>query len=157
MWLKIYGLDTFKHHIPLKEDIRSYRIKQRQANHVLCPLIEKEVRKVCNTQIIILVRYLKWVAKHVPIIMKNGEISLCVDFRNLNKGPLKDNYPLEKMDQMLQKLLGSQRMFMLNGFSSYNQVRMHPKDVMESKFTTIWGNFSYKRIPFGMINIGITF
>ena len=36
-----------------------------------------------------------------PIKEKNGEIRLCIDFRNLNKVSLKDNYPLPKMDHIL--------------------------------------------------------
>jgi hypothetical protein len=37
------------------------------------------------------------------------EIRLSVDFKNLNRMSLKDNYPLPKMDQILQKVVGSQK------------------------------------------------
>ena len=60
--------------------------------------------------------------------MKNGEIRLCVDFRNLNKVSLKDNYPLPKMDQILQKVVGSERISTMDGFSSYNQIKVLPQD-----------------------------
>jgi len=36
------------------------------------------------------------------------------------------------MDQMLQKVVGSERMPMLDGFSGYNQVRMDPEDVLKT-------------------------
>jgi hypothetical protein len=61
----------------------------------------------------------------VPIRNKIGEIRLCVDFRNLNKVSLKDHYPLPKMDYILQKVVGSQKMSMLDGFSGYNQIMVH--------------------------------
>ena len=59
---------------------------------------------------------------------KNGEIRLCVDFRNLNKCSKKDNYPLPKMDHLLQRVLGDSVMSFLDGFSRYNQVVVHPND-----------------------------
>ena len=59
---------------------------------------------------------------------KNGEIRLCVDFRNLNKASLNDNYPLPKMDYILQKVVGSAQMSMMDGFLGYNQVATHPDD-----------------------------
>jgi hypothetical protein len=75
----------------------------RQVNPILLPVIEKEVRKFLDAKIIIPLRYSEWVANLVPVRKKNGEIRLCVDFRNLNKCSLKDNYPLPKMDHILQK------------------------------------------------------
>jgi hypothetical protein len=37
----------------------------------------------------------------VPVWKKSGEIRLCVDFKNLNKVSLKENYPLPQMDYIL--------------------------------------------------------
>jgi hypothetical protein len=52
--------------------------------------------------------------------MKSGEIQLCIDFRDLNKESIKDNYPLPNMELLLQQVIGSALMFMLDGFSRYN-------------------------------------
>jgi hypothetical protein len=82
---------------------------------------------------------------------------LCVDFRNLNKVSLKDNYPLPKMDHILQKVVGSQKMSMLDGFSGYNQIMVHPDDQEKTIFTTPWGKFMYAKMPFGLMNAGATF
>nr|KUM48110.1 hypothetical protein ABT39_MTgene5106 [Picea glauca] len=46
----------------------------------------------------------------------------------MNRVSLKDNYPLPKMDHILQKVVGSQKMSMLDGFSGYNQIMVHPDD-----------------------------
>ena len=68
---------------------------------MLLRLVEKEVKKLHDAKIIIPLRYSKWVSNLVPTRKKTGEIRLCVDFRNLNKVSLKDNYPLPKMDHIL--------------------------------------------------------
>jgi hypothetical protein len=65
-------------------------------------------------------RYSSWVANLVPIRKNNGEIRICVDFRNLNKSLLKDNYPLPKMDHVLQKVVGYNIVSTIDGFSGYN-------------------------------------
>lgn len=48
----------------------------------------------------------------------------CVDFRNMNKCSLKDNYPLAKMYHILQRVIGENRIPMMDGFSIYNRVAM---------------------------------
>ena len=61
------------------------------------------------------------------------------------------------MDQMLQKVIGAERISMLNGFSGYNQVRVDPEYVLKTTFTALWGTFAYVRMPFGLMNAGATF
>jgi hypothetical protein len=59
------------------------------------------VKKLFEAKIIVSLRFSKWVANLVLVRKKSGEIRLCVDFKNLNKVTLKDNYPLPKMDHIL--------------------------------------------------------
>jgi len=73
-----------------------------------------------DAKIIVPLRYSSWVASLLPVRKNNGEIRICVDLRNLNKSSSKDNYPLPKMDHVLKKLVGANRIFMIDGFSSYN-------------------------------------
>ena len=75
------------------------------------PVIEKEVKKLLDAKIIVPPRYSSWVSNLVPVRKKNGEIRLCVDFKNLNRSSLKDNYPLPKIEQILQKVVGALKNF----------------------------------------------
>ena len=96
-------------------------------------------------------------ANLVPEKKKNREIRLCVDFCNLNRSSLKDNYPLPKIEQILQRVVGAQRISMVDGFSGYNHIAMHLDDREKTTFTTPWGTFMYDKIPFGLMNAGATF
>ena len=155
--LKVYDKGIIQHTIAIKEDKKPFRQKLRRINPLLLPLIEKEIRKLFDAKIIVSLRFSKWLANLVPIKKKNGEIRLCIDFRNLNRVSLKDNYPLPKMYHILQKIVGSQRIPMLDGFSGYNQIMVHP-DVQEKvAFTTPWGTFMYAKIHFRLMNVGETF
>jgi len=124
---------------------------------LLLPLIEKEVKKLFDAKIIVSLRFSKWVENLVPVRKKNGEIKLCLDFRNLNKVSLKDNHPLSKKDHILQKVIGSNKMSMLDGFSGYNHILVHPDDQEKIAFTTPWGIFMYVKMPFELMNAGANF
>ena len=98
--------------------------------------MKKEVKKLLDAKIIVPLRYSSWVANLVPVRKKNGEIRLYVDSRNLNWSSLKDNYPLTKTEQILQKVVGAQSISSVDGFSGYNQIAMHLDDKEKIAFTT---------------------
>lgn len=108
-------------------------------------------------KITIPIRYSKWVSNIVPTRKKTGEIKLCIHFRNLNKVSLKDIYALPKMDHILQRIIGSSMISLLDGFSGYNQVLVLPNDQDKTSLTTPWGTFMYVKMPFGLRNSGATF
>jgi hypothetical protein len=88
---------------------------------------------------------------------KNGEVRLCVDFRNLNKFSKKDNYLLPKMEHLLQRTSGAKVIYFLDGFFGYNQISVHLDDEEKTAFTTPWGTFMYSKMPFGLMNARATF
>ena len=152
--LKTYDIGIIQHKVPLKLNVKPFRQKLRRINPALFPIIEKEVKKLLDAKIIVPLRYSSWFANLVPVRKKNREIRLCVDFINLNRSSLKDNYPLSKIEQILQKVVGAQRISMVDGFSGYNQIAMHPDDKEKTTFTTPWGTFMYDKMPFGLMNAG---
>ena len=87
----------------------------------------------------------------------SGEIRLCIDFRNLNRASDKDNYLVPPMEKILQMVSGSELFSLLDGFSGYNQVLVAEEDRLKTTFITKWGTFAYRRMPFGLINVGATF
>jgi hypothetical protein len=159
--LRTFDTYIIKHKIPLKPGVKPFKQKLRQINPILLPIIETEVKKFLDAKIIVPLRYSKWVANLVPVKKKNGEITLCVDFRNLNRSSLKENYPLPKMDHVLEKVVGanimSMIMSMIDGFSSYNQIEVNQEDKEKMDFTTPWSAFMYDKMPFGLKNVGASF
>lgn len=61
------------------------------------------------------------------------------------------------MDHILQTVVGSKRISLLDGFSGYNQVLVFPSDQHKTAFTTPWGTFMYVKMPFRLMNVGATF
>ena len=121
------------------------------------PLMRKELSKLVKANIIFPIKHSSWVENLVPVRKKNGEIRLCVDFRDLNQASLKDHHPLPSMEQNFSKVSGLERFSFLDGFSSYNQVLLKESDRYKTAFTTKWGTYAYCKMPFGLANAGVTF
>ena len=64
----------------------------------------------------------------------------CVDFMNLDKVSLKDNYPLPKMDHILQKFVGDERISTTDGFYGYNQINFLPEYRKKKNIHDTMGN-----------------
>eukprot|EP00253_Pinus_taeda_P034921 PITA_34921 len=156
-YLKAYDISIIQHIIPIKPNQKPFHQKLRRINPNLLPSIEKEVNQLYKAGIIVPIRFSDWISNLVPVHKKTGEIRLCIDFRNLNKVSLKDNYPLPKMDHILQIVFGASRMSLLDGYLGYNQILVHEDDRDKTTFTTLWGTFHYAKMPFGLKNAGATF
>lgn len=117
----------------------------------------QELNILIESKIIYPIKHSVWVSNIVLVKKKNGYIRLQVDFRNLNRTSLKDHYPLPSMEQILQRVVDIEVLFLLNGVSAYNQVQMEEEDQRKITFTTKCGTFSYVKIPFVISNMRATF
>jgi hypothetical protein len=141
----------------MKPQTLPFQQKLRKMHPKLEPTIQKELNKLLSDKIIFPVRHTQWVSNLVPVQKKNGEIRLCVDVRNLNQASEKDNYPFPPMEQILQQVSSSERLSLLDGLSRYNQVLMSSPEQLKTTFRTPWGTYAYRKMPFGLINVGATF
>jgi len=82
---------------------------------------------------------------------------MCVDYRDLNKVSLKDNFPLPHIDVLVDNTALCKVFSFMDGFSRYNQIKMSPKYWEKTSFITPWGTFCCKVMPFGLINAGATY
>jgi hypothetical protein len=82
---------------------------------------------------------------------------VCVEYRALNKATQKDHFPLPLIDQVLYSLSGKKFFSFLDGFSGYNQIKIAPQDQDKTTFTSPWGTFAYRFLPFGLCNAPATF
>ena len=70
--LKVYNISIIQHTIPTKEDHKPFNKKLRRINPLLLLVVEKEVKKLFDSKIIVPIRFSKWLANLVPVRKKNG-------------------------------------------------------------------------------------
>ena len=62
-----------------------------------------------------------------------------VDYKKLNVATVTDAFPLPFTDNILDTVAGHNCYSFLDGFSGYNQIRMHRDDQEKMAFVTKWG------------------
>jgi len=82
---------------------------------------------------------------------------MCVNYRGLNVITAKDQYPLQYIEDLLDKLHGARVFTKLDLASGYQQVRVHSDDCHKTTFIVLDGFYEYKVIPFGLANAPATF
>ena len=99
-------------------------------------IIKEEVTKQLKVGFIKPVHQAEWIANVMPVPKKDGNVRMCVDFRDLNKACRKDDFPLPHIDVLVDNTMGSALMSFMDGFVGYNQVKKTPKDMTKITFTT---------------------
>ncbi|XP_015078307.1 uncharacterized protein LOC107022114 [Solanum pennellii] len=145
------------HQLAVKNGSRPVKQAQRRFRPDLIPLIENEVNKLIEAGFIREVKYPTWISGIVPVRKKNGQIRVCVDFRDLNNACPKDEFPLPIPELMIDATTGYKEMSFMDGSSGYNQIRMSLKDEELTVFRTPKGIYCYKVMPFGLKNAGATY
>jgi len=81
----------------------------------------------------------------------------CQDYRRLNKGTIKNAYPLPRVDELLDKLKGAKYFMKLDLRWGYNNVRIKEGDEWKVAFKTNKGLFEPLVMFFGLCNSPATF
>lgn len=95
-----------------------------------------------------------------PIVMvrkKSGEFRLCVDYRELNKNTVKDNYPLPVIEDLLDRLRKKKYFSVLDLRNGFHHVDVSPDSRKYTSFVTPIGQYEYLKMPFGLKNAPAVF
>nr|XP_023910509.1 uncharacterized protein LOC112022164 [Quercus suber] len=114
---------------PVKQRRRVFAPERDQA-------VTDEVNKLLAAGFIREVYYPDWLANIVLVKKANGKWRMCVDFTALNKACLKDNFPLPRIDQLVDSTAGHKLLTFIDAFSGYNQIKMAEQDQEKTAFIT---------------------
>ncbi|KAA3483834.1 gag/pol polyprotein [Gossypium australe] len=149
--------DVVVHRLPLKPECKPVQQKLRRMRPEMLLKIKEEVKKQFDAGFLQVSKYPEWVANIVPVPKKDGKVRMCVDYRDLNRASPKDNFPLPHIDTLVDNTAKHSFFSFMDGFSGYNQIKMAPEDMEKTTFTTMWGTFYYKVMPFWLKNAGATY
>ena len=134
---------------PVKQKRRSFAPERQKA-------INEEVGKLLQAGAIREVEYPEWLSNVVLIKKANGKWRLCIDFTDINKACPKDNFPLPRIDLIVDATAGYELLSFMDAFSGYNQISMDPDDQEKTSFVTGQETYCYRVMPFGLKNAGAT-
>lgn len=118
--------------------------------------INEEIKKLERLKIIELSNS-KWCSAIVPVSKPDGTVRMCIDYRNLNQITIKDQYPLPRIDEILEALRQSSVFSTLDATSGYYQLAMKKEDKHKTAFNYKGKMYEFQRMPFGLCNAPATF
>jgi hypothetical protein len=94
--------EIVEHLLPIKSGFRPFKHKARTFRLDLLPRIKDEIHRLLEANFIRPCRYVEWVSNIVPVEKKeSGKLTICIDFRNLNRATSKDEYPMLIADTLI--------------------------------------------------------
>ncbi|TYK29895.1 RNA-directed DNA polymerase-like protein [Cucumis melo var. makuwa] len=116
-------------------------------------VLKKKIIKWLDAGVIYPIADSQWVSS-VQCVSKNGGMTvvrnkdneliptqtvtrrqICMDYRKLNAVAKKDYFPLPFINQMFDRLVGKKHYSFMDGYPSYNQITIAPKDQRKTMFT----------------------
>ena len=82
---------------------------------------------------------------------------MCADFTDLNKAYPKDDFPLPKIDRLVDSTVRHALFSFMDANAGYYQIPMAEEDQVHTTFTTNSGIYCYKVMPFSLKNDGATY
>jgi hypothetical protein len=98
---------------PRKQRLRTMSEDRKKA-------AQSKVQKLLDAGVIRKLQYPEWLANVVMVPKKNGNWRMCIDFTTINKVCQKDEFPLPRIDTLVDAAVGSVMLSMLDCFSGYH-------------------------------------
>jgi hypothetical protein len=99
----LYGVnrDVIKHSLNVDPSFRHRKQRLRKMSDDKVEGAQNEMKRLLSAGVIREVKYLEWLANTVMVKKANGKWRMCIDFTDLNKACPKDEFPLPRIDSLV--------------------------------------------------------
>lgn len=138
----------------LKDDEPTY-IKNYRVPHTQKPEINRQVKKLRKDKLV----EKSYSDSNSPLLLVSKKplpgsteprFRLVFDYRKVNEKLVADKFPLPRMDDILDSLGKAKHFSILDLYSGFHQVELHPDSRDITSFSTEEGSFRFTRLPYGL-------
>jgi hypothetical protein len=148
--------DIIEHSLNVDPTFRPRKHRLRKMSDDKAEGAQNKVKRLLSAGVIREVTYLEWLANTVMVKKANGKWRMRIDFTDLNKACPKDEFPLPRIDSLVDATATLKLMSLLDYYSGYHQIWMK-EDKPKTSFITPSGTYCYLRMPEGLKNVGGSF
>jgi hypothetical protein len=149
--------DVIEHSLNVDPSFRPRKQRLLKISEDKAEGAQNEVKRLLNAGVIREVKNLEWLANTVMVKKANGKWRMCIDFTDLNKAYPKDEFPLPRIDSLVDAAASLELMSLLDCYSGYHQIWMKKEGEPKTSFITPSGTYRYLRMPEGLKNVGGSF
>ena len=89
----------------------------------------------------------------ILVVKKRGKtLRLCIDYRQLNRVTIQNQYLLPRTDELFDQLREARVYSKIDLRIGYHQLRVRETDIPKTAFGTRYGHFEITVMPFGLTN-----
>nr|VZI26222.1 unnamed protein product [Spirometra erinaceieuropaei] len=120
---------------------------QMELNSIISDLLAQGVIEPSNSP---------WAAPVTLGKKKDGHLRLCIDYRQLNKVTVRDSFPIPRIDDTIDALVGATWFVSLELSHSYWQIEVRPEHRHKTAFILPTGLYQFNTLPMGLANATAT-
>jgi hypothetical protein len=128
--------DVVEHRLQVSLTARPRKQKLHKMLEEKVEAVKAEVQRLLDTGFIREVFYPQWLANVVMVRKRNGKWQMCMNFTDLNKCCPKDDFPLVRIDKIIDSTTGCEMMVLLDYFSRYHQIWLRKEDKEKTSYIT---------------------
>lgn len=98
-----------------------------------------------------------WIVPKKADSKGNKRWRMVIDYRALNEKTIGDAYPLPNITEILDQLGSAKYFSVFDLASGFHQIKMNNGDAPKTAFSTPYGHYEFRRMPFGLKNAPATF
>jgi len=137
--------------LQLREQAKPVFVKAREVPYALRAPVNQELDVLIRDGILTPIEKCDWGSPLVPMRKPDGRVRLCIDFKvTVNKLLVSNNYPIPKIDEVLQQLKGSTSYCKLDLYNAYLHVEMDEASAVIQTVSTHRGTFKLNRLGAGI-------
>jgi hypothetical protein len=139
----------FVHHIRLKPGVQPVKVR----GYRMSPQQQEKLRVEINqlmTDGLIELSTSEWSSPAILVPKPGGAVRCCIDYRAVNVLILDDNFPMNRIDDIIERIGRSKFMTKFDLSKGFHQIPLSDESRAITSFSTPFGQYQWLRLPFGL-------